>query len=116
MVRNLFMINHRKLSQIYVLSAFLTCLTTQGCTEKSRSKLSSGFPAPGFIAMAVGNPQMPAPLVSTPSDYKNLAYYKLTISNIPIGTAVVAKRSKIFRTRRRIFSCQCQAIPHRSTP
>lgn len=48
--------------------------------------------------MAVGNPQMPAPLVSTPSDYKNLAYYKLTISNIPIGTAVVAKRSKSSQT------------------
>ncbi len=73
-------------------SAAFAVVATQGCTEGSRAKLAAGFPAPGLIAMAIGNPQMPAPLVSSPSGFKDTAYYSLTIQGIPMGTAVVASR------------------------
>jgi hypothetical protein len=42
--------------------------------------------------MAVGNPQIPAPIVSSPSGYKDLAFYTLSIQGIPMGTAVFAAK------------------------
>lgn len=86
------MLDSKRSKTLLALSTAIASLGLQGCWEKSQSKLTGSFPAPGFIAMAIGNPQNPAPLVSTPSDYKELAYYKVTIQGMPMGTAVVARR------------------------
>jgi len=42
--------------------------------------------------MAIGTSTTEAPVVAAPSGYKNLAFYRVTIQGIPMGTAVVAAK------------------------
>ncbi|MBM3382603.1 MAG: hypothetical protein FJY29_09215 [Betaproteobacteria bacterium] len=76
---------------LLVATAFAT-VAASGCTKESQSSLGKRFPAPGLVAMAVGNPQIPAPVVSTPAGYKEMAFYKVSIQGIPMGTAVFAAK------------------------
>ncbi|MEY4066118.1 MAG: hypothetical protein RIR26_2326 [Pseudomonadota bacterium] len=73
--------------------AIALTVTALACSKKSGISMGSGFPAPGFVAWAIGSPQLPAPLVQTPSGFKENVFYKLSIQGIPVGTAVVSSRS-----------------------
>ncbi|MEN9809917.1 MAG: hypothetical protein RLZZ488_1484 [Pseudomonadota bacterium] len=64
-----------------------------GCSNPSASAGRSGFPAPGLVALAIGNPVSQSPVVSAPSGYSNPVFYRVMMQGIYLGSAVVGRSS-----------------------
>jgi len=77
-----------------LFTTFISLLVCLSCSNKSQKNSSRGaFPAPGFVALAVDNPQPELPIVTAPSGFSDLAYYKLVVQGTTLGSAVIARSS-----------------------
>lgn len=81
----------RRCTKAIQLTASLLALCS-ACSNSS-AKNSSGFAGPGLVAMAIGNPQPASPVVSKPSGFSNIVYYRLMMQGLHMGTAVVGRSS-----------------------
>ncbi len=76
--------------------SFLICLSLFAicaCSETQNKAVKAALQGPGLVAMAIGNPPPESPVVSAPSGFKNLTYYRIMIQGINIGSAVIARSS-----------------------
>ena len=82
----------RRATQSFLIALTLAALNT-GCTDSKNNAVRAALSGPGLVAMAIGNPSPETPVVSSPSGFKNLTYYRLVMQGINIGSAVVARSS-----------------------
>jgi len=82
----------QRTTQSFLLALTLAALTS-GCTDSKNNAVRAALNGPGLVAMAIGNPSPETPVVSSPSGFKNITYYRIIMQGINIGSAVVARTS-----------------------
>jgi hypothetical protein len=90
MMRIHFMLDRRN-SRSFL--AFISIFAICGCGESQSKVVRAALQGPGQVAMAIGNPPLESPVVTAPSGFKNLTYYRIMIQGINIGSAVIARSS-----------------------
>lgn len=76
----------------FLLTASLLALCS-ACSNPSGRESRAVFPAPGLVALAIGNPQPESPVVSAPSGLKNVTFYRLMMQGTYLGSAVIGRSS-----------------------
>ncbi|NBW81517.1 hypothetical protein EBR21_07155 [bacterium] len=91
MMRILFMKDQRASRSFLLASTLLSFCVA--CSNSSSRTGRSAFPAPGLVALAIGNPQPESPVVKAPSGFSNITYYRVMVQGILLGSAVVGRSS-----------------------
>ncbi|MFZ9519565.1 MAG: hypothetical protein ACO3A4_03730 [Silvanigrellaceae bacterium] len=83
--------DQRTLTSILLASTLLSICGA--CSNSSGNSVRGAFPAPGLVALAIGNPQPESPVVKAPSGFSNVTYYRVLVQGILLGSAVVGRSS-----------------------